>query len=98
MSCNGELFNTCFKRGRGTPWEKSLSGDVDGENSPSLKFTGTGMGISLPRGDGDGEITPDGEFPIVISRLTYEVGHMHVSSCDEKATYSRLYIECYGCP
>jgi hypothetical protein len=80
---------------------KSLNGDVDGENSPSLKFTGTGTGtgISLPRGDGDGEITTDGEFPIAISRLTYEAGHMHVSSsCDEKATYSRLYIEYHGCP
>jgi hypothetical protein len=60
MSCNGEWFNTFFKREQGTRGEKSLSGDVDGENSPSLKFTEMGMGISLPRGDGDGEITPDG--------------------------------------
>jgi len=29
-------------------------------------FTGTGTGKILPRGDGDGGISPDGEFPVAI--------------------------------
>jgi len=29
-------------------------------------FTGTGTGEILPRGDGDGGISPDGEFPVAI--------------------------------
>jgi hypothetical protein len=29
-------------------------------------LTGTGTGSFLPRGDGDGDAFPDGEFPIAI--------------------------------
>jgi hypothetical protein len=43
-------------------------GDGDGKNLPPLLFAGTGTGIFLPRGDGYGDSTPDGEFPIAISK------------------------------
>jgi hypothetical protein len=45
--------------------KKSPSGDEDGEISPPSKLMGTG--IFLPRRDGYGKITPDGEIPIAIS-------------------------------
>ena len=35
------------------------------EGSPWL-FAGTGMGKIPPRGDGDGGLFPDGEFPVAI--------------------------------
>ena len=38
------------------------------EGSPWL-FAGTGMGKIPPRGDGDGGLFPDGEFPVAIFTL-----------------------------
>ena len=35
-----------------------------GEELPPLAFTG--MGKFLPHGDGDGKLSPDGEFPVDI--------------------------------
>ena len=32
-------------------------------------MAGTGTGIFSPRGDGDGEATSDGEFPVAIFRI-----------------------------
>jgi hypothetical protein len=42
-------------------------GDGDGKNLPPLLFAGTGTGIFLPHGDGYGDSTPNGEFPVAIS-------------------------------
>jgi hypothetical protein len=43
-----------FKRGRGPRGKKSPNGDGDGEISPPLKVTGTGIGIFYPAGLGMG--------------------------------------------
>ena len=37
-----------------------------GKKCSSRAFTGTGRGEICPRGDGDGAVTPDGEFPVDI--------------------------------
>ena len=37
-----------------------------GKKYPPLMFTGTGTGKILLRGDGDGGLLPDGEFPVAI--------------------------------
>jgi hypothetical protein len=39
-----------------------------GQNFSPTEFTGTGAGKISTRGDGDGELFPDGEFPIAIPR------------------------------
>ncbi|CAD6229713.1 unnamed protein product [Miscanthus lutarioriparius] len=48
-----------------------LTGTGTGEELPPLAFTGMGMGKILPRGDGDGKLSHDREFPvdILINRL-----------------------------
>ena len=46
------------------------SGSGMGRKHPPGAFTGTGTGKILPRGDGDGKMKPDGEFPIDILMLT----------------------------
>jgi len=53
-------------RGRGPRrvWSPR-AGSGTGSKPPPRGLTGTG--ISLPRGDGDGEAIPDGEFPVAIS-------------------------------
>jgi len=38
-----------------------------GEELPLLAFTGMGTGKFLSRGDRDGKLSPDGEFPVDIS-------------------------------
>lgn len=38
-----------------------------GKFLPPLRLTGTGTGKNFPRGDGDGKLIPDGEFPVDIS-------------------------------
>ena len=40
-----------------------------GEELPPLAFTGIGMGKFLSHGDGDGKLSPDGEFPVDILNL-----------------------------
>jgi hypothetical protein len=37
-----------------------------GENCPPRVLTGAGTGKFYPRGDGDGRLIPDGEFPVAI--------------------------------
>jgi hypothetical protein len=50
----------------GTPRDYSPRGDGVGQNFSPTEFTGTGAGKISTRGDGDGELTPDGEFPVAI--------------------------------
>jgi len=38
-----------------------------GEELPTLAFMGMGTRKILPRGDGDGKLSPDGEFPVDIT-------------------------------
>jgi len=37
-----------------------------GKKASPLALAGTGTGNLSPRGDGDGEASPDGEFPVAI--------------------------------
>jgi hypothetical protein len=39
-----------------------------GKKFSPTAFTGTGMGIFFPHGDGDGGLSSDGEFPVAIYR------------------------------
>jgi hypothetical protein len=56
-----------LERGRGSPrgWIPR-SGTGMGETQAPTVVTGTGMENICPRGDGDGEPSPDGEFPVAI--------------------------------
>jgi hypothetical protein len=45
---------------------KSSIGTGMDKKFPSLMFAGTGIGKICPRGDGDGGLFPDGEFPVAI--------------------------------
>ena len=55
-------------RGRGPHrvWNP-CAGSGMGSKPPPQGLTGTGTGISLPHGYGDGEAIPDGVFPVAIS-------------------------------
>jgi hypothetical protein len=56
-------------------------------------LTGTGTGIFLPRGDGYGKITPDGEIPIAISRPgASEEGSIR-GTLDQFTTLPKMMIE-----
>jgi len=47
---------------------KSPAGNGDGEEMSPLMFTGAVTGKILPRGDGDGGLLPEGEFPVAIAK------------------------------
>jgi hypothetical protein len=73
-----------FPRGENPPL-----GDGDGGKSSSLHFAGMGTRILVPRRDGYGGSTLDGEFSIVISSLmASSVPHatLHTCACRTKQT------------
>jgi hypothetical protein len=53
-------------RGRGPPWGIILAWGRGGRKRSPPVLTGMGAGNYSPRGDEDGELFPDGEFPVAI--------------------------------
>jgi hypothetical protein len=76
VTCNGvdKWFSICcFKRVRGPRGEKIPERGRGWGNFSPVEGDGDGDGDFLPRGDGYGKLTPDGEFPIAISRRTHTI-------------------------
>lgn len=76
-----------FPRGENPPL-----GDGDGGKSSLLHFAGMGTRILLPRRDGYGGSTLDGEFSIVISSLMVSsVPHATLHTCARRTKQTRAH-------
>jgi hypothetical protein len=54
------------------------AGNRDGEEISPVSVRGDPRGKFLCRGDGYGELFPEGEFPVVIPSLTYKIFKINV--------------------
>jgi hypothetical protein len=62
-------------RGDGDPIGDGFPvGGGDGRKSPPASVGRGGAGKMCPRGDGDGRLIPDGEFPVAIPSALYAQG------------------------